>query len=123
MTSPTSSWRVSLLLLLPALAACKAKGPPQGSATAQGPAVLSVIAGETVAPPGSAPKRGTLVVGWLDPAEEEARAAGRMDLRMIRRLVERLRLAGEVDFGLTPRVPYRIEAPADAVPLAVLDVD
>jgi S-formylglutathione hydrolase FrmB len=123
--SHTGRWLlIASFLALPACAPAEAQPPaapaqPAAPAPPQGPA----IAGEIVLGPHAAPARGTLVLGWLAPAEAEAFHAGKVDFVLLRRLIERLRAAGEVDFASTPRVPYRIEAPADAVPLVVLDVD
>lgn len=67
--------------------------------------------------------RGVLVTGWLTEEEATMHAAGKSDMAGFRRLLQRLRVVGAVDFAATPRVPYRVEAPPGARPFVVVDVD
>jgi S-formylglutathione hydrolase FrmB len=104
-----------------ALASCARAAPPRDPAPDAAPHVVEgeafVAKGAAVAP------RGVLVAGWLTEEEARRRAAGRADMGGFRRLLQRLRVIGEVDLAATPRVPYRIEAPPGARPFLVVDVD
>jgi enterochelin esterase-like enzyme len=112
-----------LAALVSLLAACggapPAPAPPPLEVTVASFIEGQAFAGKDVAP---AP-RGTLVVGWLTTEEAAARREGRPDLAGFRRLMERLQVVGPVDLARTPRVAYRVEAPRDAHPFVVLDVE
>src|SRR6185369_1729441 len=63
----------------------------------------------------AAAPRGRLVFGWRAASEK-----GQGDLR---RLMDTFAPGETVDFARTPTVRYAIEAPIDAAPFVVLDVD
>ena len=67
---------------------------------------------------------GTPVLVWRTAEGRREIEAGRSGLTIARRMFERWRIVGEVDFEKTARVTYRVpEAPADGVVGAVVDVD
>lgn len=81
------------------------------------------LTGEIVAPAGST-ARGRLVVGWRTAEEQREVAAGRFSLAIARKMMERWTAEDEVDLAKTPHLHYWIDdAPKDATPIAVLDVD
>jgi S-formylglutathione hydrolase FrmB len=122
--APRSLLLASLLPL--SLSAC-VEPAPAALALAHAPLVAPApgpsLSGEATLAPGTIPRAGTLVVGWLTPAEAAERKSGHQDIGAFRRLIERFRVVGPVDFARTPRAPFRIDAPADAHPLVVVDVD
>lgn len=112
--------RTLLPLLAISLAAC---APPRSAEEpARAPARAS-LSGELVLAKGGKASRGTLVMGYLTPEEAELRKAGKSDMEGFRRLLQRLRVVGEVDFAERAKVPYHLDAPPGAHPFFVLDVD
>lgn len=68
--------------------------------------------------------RGRLVVMWRTPEEQAAVARGQLEMSVVRAMLERSEPKDDVDFARTKRVHVTIGgAPANAVPIAVLDID
>lgn len=97
--------------------------PPVAPPLSPAPAKTG-LTGEVIAPDGG---RGTgrLALTWCTRDEEREVARRSFTLAMIRKMLERMTVsAADIDLGETPRVPYSFpDAPSDAVPVAIFDVD
>lgn len=72
---------------------------------------------------GNANGTGQIITGWLTPDEAREWSQGSVRGATFRALFERFRIEGSVDGLLNHDVHYRIQAPAEACPLVVLDRD
>jgi pimeloyl-ACP methyl ester carboxylesterase len=102
----------------PLASAPQVKGPSGPTSQAQGPA------GEVVVPD-DARGTGRFLLTWRTAEEEREVAGGGLSLAVIRRMLDRMTVsAADVDLAVTRRIPYALpNAPRDAVPIAIVDVE
>ena len=112
-----------IVAALDLVCACRGEdAPPSSQARGSAPAAAPQkkgIAGEISAPDG-AQVTGHLAITWRTHDEE-----GQLSLATIRHMIDRMTVSGaDTDLGKTPRIPYELpDAPSDASPFAIFDVD
>ena len=68
---------------------------------------------------------GRFLLTWRTAEEEQEIASGKFSLTILRHLVDRMIVSdAEVDLASTRELPYSLpDAPKDAVPMAIVDVE